>query len=62
MLGISVILSHAVFVHLCFCEFVFVYLCISISEMEKRVDGADASVLFFFLCCANFLTINVQNS
>ena len=28
MLGISVILSCAVFVYLCFCEFVFVYLCI----------------------------------
>ena len=30
MLGISVILSYAVFVYLCFCEFVFVYLCICI--------------------------------
>ena len=28
MLGISVILSYAVFVYLCICEFVFVYLCI----------------------------------
>ena len=26
----------------------------AIAEMEKRADGADASVLFFFLCCANF--------
>ena len=25
--------------------------------MEKRADGADASVLFFFLCCANFLAV-----
>ena len=25
-----------------------------IAEMEKRADGADASVLFFLLGCANF--------
>jgi hypothetical protein len=29
--------------------------------MEKRADGADASVLFFFLCCANFLAAYAQN-
>ena len=28
------------------------------SEMEKRADGADASVLIFSLCCANFLAVN----
>ena len=27
------------------------------AEMEKRADGADASVLFFILCCANFLAV-----
>ena len=27
-------------------------------EMEKRADGADASVLIFSLCCANFLAVN----
>ena len=26
--------------------------------MEKRADGADASVLIFSLCCANFLAVN----
>ena len=30
------------------------------SEMEKRADGADASVLFFLLCCANFLAVYAQ--
>jgi len=29
-------------------------------EMEKRADGADASVLFFLLGCANFLAVYVQ--
>ena len=30
------------------------------SEMEKRADAADASVLFFFsLGCANFVAITV---
>ena len=33
-----------------------------ISEMEKRADGADASVLFFSLGCANFLAVHVQTS
>ena len=28
------------------------------SEMEKRADSADASVLIFSLCCANFLAVN----
>ena len=28
------------------------------TEMEKRADGADASVLIFSLCCANFLAVN----
>ena len=28
------------------------------AEMEKRADGADASVLIFSLCCANFLAVN----
>ena len=27
------------------------------SEMEKRADGADASVLFFLLGCANSLAV-----
>ena len=31
-----------------------------ISEMEKRADGADASVLFFSLGCANFLDVYAQ--
>ena len=31
-------------------------------EMEKRADGADASVLFFSLGCANFLAVHVQTS
>ena len=31
-------------------------------EMEKHADGADASVLIFSLCCANFLDVNGQNS
>ena len=30
------------------------------AEMEKRADGADASVLFFLLGCANFLAVYVQ--
>ena len=30
------------------------------TEMEKRADGADASVLFFLLGCANFLAVYVQ--
>ena len=29
-------------------------------EMEKRADGADASVLFFLLSCANFLVVYAQ--
>ena len=29
-------------------------------EMEKRADGADASVLFFLLGCANFLAVYAQ--
>ena len=33
-----------------------------LSEMEKCVDSADASVLIFSLCCANFLDVNGQNS
>ena len=32
------------------------------SEMEKRADGGDASVLFFPLGCANFLAVHVQIS
>ena len=32
------------------------------TEMEKRADGADASVLILSLCCANFLAVNGQNS
>ena len=28
--------------------------------MEKRADGADASVLFFLHSCANFLAVNAQ--
>ena len=35
MLGISVILSYAVFVYLCFCEFLFVYLCICICVFDS---------------------------
>ena len=31
-------------------------------EMEKHADGADASVLFFPLCCANFLAVYMKNS
>ena len=27
------------------------------TEMEKRADGADASVLFFLLGCANFWAV-----
>ena len=30
------------------------------AEMEKRADGADASVLFFLLGCANFLAVYAQ--
>ena len=30
------------------------------TEMEKRADAADASVLFFFLGCANFLAVYAQ--
>ena len=30
------------------------------SEMEKRADAADASVLFFLLGCAIFLAVYVQ--
>ena len=30
------------------------------TEMEKRADGADASVLFFLRGCANFLAVYVQ--
>ena len=30
------------------------------TEMEKRADGADASVLFFLLGCANFLAVYAQ--
>ena len=30
------------------------------TEMEKRADGADASVLFFLHSCANFLAVCVQ--
>ena len=30
------------------------------SEMEKRADAADASVLFFFLGCANVLAVYAQ--
>ena len=30
------------------------------TEMEKRADGADASVLFFLHGCANFLAVYVQ--
>ena len=32
------------------------------TEMEKHADGADASVLFFSLGCANFLDVHVQTS
>ena len=32
------------------------------SEMEKRADTADASVLFFPLGCANFLAVYAQTS
>ena len=32
------------------------------AEMEKRADGADASVLFFSSCCANLLAVSAQNS
>ena len=34
----------------------------SFPQMEKRADGADASVLFFSLGCANFLAVHVQTS
>ena len=30
------------------------------NKMEKRADGADASVLFFLLSCANFLAVYAQ--
>ena len=30
------------------------------TEMEKRADDADASVLFFLLGCANFLAVYAQ--
>ncbi len=30
------------------------------AEMEKHADGADASVLFFLLGCANFLAVYAQ--
>ena len=30
------------------------------SEMEKRADGADASVLFFLRGCANVLAVYAQ--
>ena len=39
----------------------FAWCCdIYVPEMEKRADGADASVLFFLLGCANFLAVYVQ--
>ena len=31
-------------------------------EMEKRVDGADASMLIFSSCSPNFLAVSAQNS
>ena len=31
-----------------------------VPEMEKRADGADASVLFFLLGCANSLAVYAQ--
>ena len=34
----------------------------TLPEMEKHADGVDASVLFFPLCCANFLAVYMQNS
>ena len=39
------------------CSLMFSYV---EAEMEKRADGADASVLFFLLGCANFLAVYVQ--
>ena len=51
MLGISVILSNAVFVYLCFCEFVFVYLCICICVFDSpeylnlKVDGVGGEII-----------------
>ena len=32
------------------------------AEMEKRADGANASVLIFSSCCANFLAVSAKNS
>ena len=32
------------------------------AEMEKRADGADASVLLFLIGCANFWAVYAQNT
>ena len=46
-----------------FCICVALLHCVcSNTEMEKHADGADASVLIFSLCCANFLAVNGQSS
>ena len=40
----------------------FIIVMIMITEMEKRADAADASVLFFLLGCANLLAVHTQTS